>query len=496
MNYHVNPFQEETGPVIILSADKKEVDFFHQFFPEEMYQQIADETNRYAAKQQQIRDHIDPLWYNTSAAEIRVYIGCLIAMSVVDLQSLKMYWSKQWLFRIPSFASIFTCHRFDKLCQYFHINNTENNPPKGDPNHDQLCLVRPLHDCVLHNCLTVYKPNRENSIDEAMIAFKGRISFKQYLPAKPTRFGIKVWERADSHNGYVCEFQVYTGKKVLPDGTRLAEIGLGRRVVRDLTCQLMGKYYHIYMDNYFTGIPLFEQLLEDGIYACGTIRGNRKFLPALLHPKLLKTQGQSQVLQSKQLVATSWYDNRQVNFLSTNSSPLQSTRVERRQKNGDVRIVESRLAISNYQAYMGGVDRADQLRTQYSCSRKAKKYWKYIFNFLLDTAIANSFLLFRMSPNHISMTKSQRVIQANQLDFRQNLATSLIGNYRTQRIRSSSSIDLTGKAHWPMKMAKKNRCKNCLKQNKRREVISGYESCKVNLCLECFRPFHAALDNF
>ena len=138
---------------------------------------------------------------------------------------------------------------------------------------------------------------------------------------------------------------------------------------------------------------------------------------------------------------------------------------------------------------MGGVDRADRLRTQYSCSRKAKKYWKYIFNFLLDTAIANSFLLFRMSPNHISMTKSQRVIQANQLDFRQNLATSLIGNYRTQRIRSSSSIDLTGKAHWPMKMAKKSRCKNCLKQNKRREVISGYESCQVNLCLECFRHF-------
>ena len=70
-------------------------------------------------------------------------------------------------------------------------------------------------------------PHRENSIDEAMIAFKGRKSYKQYLPAKPTHFGIKVWERADAHNGYVCEFQVYTGKKVLPDGTRLAEIGLG-----------------------------------------------------------------------------------------------------------------------------------------------------------------------------------------------------------------------------------------------------------------------------
>jgi hypothetical protein len=36
-----------------------------------------------------------------------------------------------------------------------------------------------------------YNPNKEQSIDEGMIAFKGRLSFKQYLPAKPTKFGIR-----------------------------------------------------------------------------------------------------------------------------------------------------------------------------------------------------------------------------------------------------------------------------------------------------------------
>jgi hypothetical protein len=57
-----------------------------------------------------------------------------------------------------------------------------------------------------------YKPNEEQSIDEGMIAFKGRLSLKQYLPAKPSKFGIKVWERASLQNGYVHEFQIYTGK--------------------------------------------------------------------------------------------------------------------------------------------------------------------------------------------------------------------------------------------------------------------------------------------
>ena len=44
-----------------------------------------------------------------------------------------------------------------------------------------------------------------------MIAFKGRLSFRQYLPAKPTKYGIKGWMAADSSNGYVVNFSVYLG---------------------------------------------------------------------------------------------------------------------------------------------------------------------------------------------------------------------------------------------------------------------------------------------
>jgi hypothetical protein len=75
-----------------------------------------------------------------------------------------------------------------------------------------------------------FHTQEEQTIDEGMIAFKGRLSFKQYLPAKPTKFGIKVWERASPYNGYCHEFQVYTGKK---EGQG-REDNLGSRVVKDL----------------------------------------------------------------------------------------------------------------------------------------------------------------------------------------------------------------------------------------------------------------------
>lgn len=83
-----------------------------------------------------------------------------------------------------------------------------------------------------------------------MIKFKGRSSIKQYIPKKPIKRGYKVWIRADQC-GFICEFQVYTGK--IADGK---EKNLGVRVVKDLTRRLVGNYHHVYFDHFFTSVDL------------------------------------------------------------------------------------------------------------------------------------------------------------------------------------------------------------------------------------------------
>ena len=82
------------------------------------------------------------------------------------------------------------------------------------------------------------------------------------MPAKPIKRGIKVWCRADSHNGYLCEFQVYTG------AAGSSEMGLGASVVLDLAKELEGKQYHLYFDNFFTLTSLLSTLLTKGVYMC------------------------------------------------------------------------------------------------------------------------------------------------------------------------------------------------------------------------------------
>ena len=79
---------------------------------------------------------------------------------------------------------------------------------------------------------------------------------KQYLPMKPVKRGFKIWVRSDSHNGYVCELECYTGRK--GDKT---EVGLGGSVVTWLTRDLVGKSYHIFMDSFFSSVSLYHSLL-------------------------------------------------------------------------------------------------------------------------------------------------------------------------------------------------------------------------------------------
>ena len=46
--------------------------------------------------------------------------------------------------------------------------------------------------------------------------------------------------------------------------------------------ELKGRNHHVFFDNFFTSEKLLEDLLSDGIYACGTARKDRKGFPPTL----------------------------------------------------------------------------------------------------------------------------------------------------------------------------------------------------------------------
>ena len=122
------------------------------------------------------------------------------------------YWSTKWPFYNETLPSIMSGWRFELLLNNLHLNDDEKMPPRGSPHFDRLYKVRPVLDRVVDAFKVHYKPQKNLSIDESMVGFKGRLAWIQYMPKKPRKWGIKIWTLADAANGYVSNMKVYTGK--------------------------------------------------------------------------------------------------------------------------------------------------------------------------------------------------------------------------------------------------------------------------------------------
>ena len=101
--------------------------------------------------------------------------------------------------------------RFSLLLKFIHLNDNSSYIPKGDPGHDPLYKIHLFLDPLLKNFQAAYVLGREVSLDEAMIGFKGRLGFIQYLPKKPKKWGMKAFVLADSITGYTYKWKLYTG---------------------------------------------------------------------------------------------------------------------------------------------------------------------------------------------------------------------------------------------------------------------------------------------
>ncbi|KAG8233747.1 hypothetical protein J437_LFUL003817 [Ladona fulva] len=87
-------------------------------------------------------------------------------------------------------------------------------PPRESKNFDRLFKIQPLLNQLSEKLPRAFSPNRYLSINESMVAIKGRSSMKQYMPMKPIKRGFKVWVMCCAVTGFMVAFDVYTGKEV------------------------------------------------------------------------------------------------------------------------------------------------------------------------------------------------------------------------------------------------------------------------------------------
>ena len=197
-----------------------------------------------------------------------------------------------------------------------------------------------------------------------------------------------------------------------------------------------------------------------------------------------------------------WLDNQPVTAISSNCQPETGT-ITRKQRDGSRIELQCPSAIISYSKYMGGVDRGDQLRQYYHVRFKSHKLYKYVFWFLFDVSITNSYVLF-----HHYSPQTTRICDTK--TFRLQLAKSLIGDYNSRKTRGrpSTSADRnpvsTTLKHFPIKHKTKSKkgssrcwyCSHHITPSTRRETFWYCFDCEKHLChtgereSDCFLKYH------
>ncbi|XP_025203317.1 piggyBac transposable element-derived protein 4-like [Melanaphis sacchari] len=113
--------------------------------------------------------------------------------------------------------------------------------------------------------------------------WRGRLTFRQYIPSKAHKYGIKFYELCSS-DGFLLNFIIYKGK-----GTVVDENGVTFGIVTKLMQNYFGKGHTLFMDNFYNSVKLVQYLYANKITNVGTLRKNRKDNPKdVLNAKLKK----------------------------------------------------------------------------------------------------------------------------------------------------------------------------------------------------------------
>jgi hypothetical protein len=95
-----------------------------------------------------------------------------------------------------------------------HFADNSLQQPEGTEEYDPLFKVRYPLNAIGKGLQKVWTPGKDITIDKSMIKYCGHtVAFIQYMPAKPTKHGIKVFCVCCAISGIMLAYKVYYGNK-------------------------------------------------------------------------------------------------------------------------------------------------------------------------------------------------------------------------------------------------------------------------------------------
>lgn len=244
----------------------------------------------------------------------------------------------------------------------------------------KLAAVREFFDAFVKNCQNCYTLSEFVTIDEMLVAFRGRCSWIQYtsIPSKPAKYGVKMFAMCDAKPFYSSNLEVYVGKQ--PPGP-FDVSNTPMEIVKRLVNSIEKTNRNLTTDNWYTSLPLAYYLFEKNITTLGTLKKYKKEIPPEFQPNKKNIPGSCiyGFQKNMTLLSYSTMKNKSVILISTMHDNEEIDEETKRPR-----------IIVDYNATKCGVDIVDKMCATYSVSRITRRWPMIIFFACLNIAGINA----------------------------------------------------------------------------------------------------------
>lgn len=268
------------------------------------------------------------------------------------------------------------------------------------------------------------------------------MKFKVRIVTKAARYGIKIYVLTDAETAFVLKVIVYTGKYTYAE-TITESTMKTVQVCKSLLEPFAGSFRTVYVDRFYTSIPLLKELDAMGLFVTGTIMKN-KIPRELTIPKSSRQFKEMERGDFRRHVycyknaedklvkygLVCWKD-RDIVYCLTNEADTSASGVCYRRSQGGRIAIERPKVIEEYNRYMGGVDLADKRRLHCNSTIMGQnRWWLKLFFYLLDVGTSNAMILYneamKIPLEHTNQRNGDGAV--NIVDFKRKLVESFVGS--------------------------------------------------------------------
>ena len=177
------------------------------FLPEEQLRVILRHTNRKCQDVFRVRrQNIHLFSYEEFLACLGVHIR--LGADRDNFTSLEDIWSVQN--GRPFYRAVISRDRFKTFLSVVRFDNYRTRSQRLTT--DRLAAISEIWDPFIQGLRRLYVPSFVLTVDEQLLGYRGRVPGRTYMPAKPRKYGLKIFWLCEAGTGFALNGCIYTDR--------------------------------------------------------------------------------------------------------------------------------------------------------------------------------------------------------------------------------------------------------------------------------------------